>query len=276
MPCASLAETFLQPRFGQRSNSDSCRPRLPLSSLRRTYRNKSAPQAGCEARCRTWCAAACARQSIAARGRSPRRLQARGAVPAPLYSSRFCACALRFCRLQATFPACGTASVFCRSTRGFAVCPAPKRRSTRRLCAAAMRPRIILREIALYSRRAIKSSKSTYSSSLSRVWSHTLAGVIIGVCEMRNVFDTCAWSALSLLARRSMSMQSTPAQRRGATSCKSSFIFGRASMLSPETISSYTAPISSSCLRAYSGSAARRGKCKYRSHKITPLNYGNL
>lgn len=246
MPCASLAETFLQPRFGQRSISDSCRPRLPLSSLRRTYRNKSAPQAGCEARCRTWCAAACSRQGIAARGRSPRRLQARGAVPAPLDSSRFCACALRFCRLQATFPACGTASVFCRSTRGFAVCPAPKRRSTRRPCG---------------------------KSPLSRVWSHTLAGVIIGDCEMRNVFDTCGWSALSPLARRSMSMQSTPAQRHGATSCKSSFIFGRASMLSPETISSYTAPISSSCLRAYSGSAARRGKCKYRSHKITPLNY---
>ena len=121
----------------------------------------------------------------------------------------------------------------------------------------AIRPRIIRREIALYSRRAMNSSKSTYSSSLSRLWSYTFDGVIISVPEIRNVFDTLAWSALSPLARRSISMQSTPAQRPCSTSRRSCFIFGRASMLSPDTISSYTAPISIPWLCAYSLSAAR-------------------
>jgi hypothetical protein len=75
-------------------------------------------------------------------------------------------------------------------------------------------------------------------------WQVALAvfvGVMIFVPENLNALATMPWSMVSPRARRSTSVQRTPSHLPSVTSCRRRCIMGRAAMVSPETISRYTA-----------------------------------
>ena len=81
------------------------------------------------------------------------------------------------------------------------------------------------------------NSKNSSSNESSPAKSYVFVNVIIFVSENWNAFSMRCWSAPSPRLRRSSSMHRTPVYNPISTALSSFCIWGRASMLSPETIS---------------------------------------